>query len=123
MSNIRPVDAGTATSADEASGTGTGAEHPGTGAADSEARAEAPGTEELQEQTEQTRAELADTVEALAAKTDVKGRAKEKATQLKLQAQQKARSSRVLVRQRRTQVGLGAVVVAALVAVVRRRRA
>ncbi|NEB73675.1 DUF3618 domain-containing protein [Streptomyces sp. SID14478] len=42
--------------------------------------------EELREQIEQTRTELGHTVEALAAKADVKARAKDKATHLKEQA-------------------------------------
>ncbi|MEU8577160.1 DUF3618 domain-containing protein [Streptomyces asoensis] len=46
----------------------------------------AAGPEELRRQVEQTRHELGETVEALAAKTDVKARAQEKATALKEQA-------------------------------------
>ncbi|MEU6843422.1 DUF3618 domain-containing protein [Streptomyces sp. NPDC046716] len=42
--------------------------------------------EELREQVERTRAELGDTVEALAAKADVKARAKDRAAQVKEQA-------------------------------------
>ncbi|MFD8572620.1 DUF3618 domain-containing protein [Streptomyces sp. NPDC059639] len=47
-------------------------------------------SEELRERVERTRAELGDTVEALAAKADVKGRAKDRAAQVKDQATAKA---------------------------------
>ncbi|HEY1135229.1 MAG TPA: DUF3618 domain-containing protein [Nocardioides sp.] len=43
---------------------------------------EKPGVEELAEQVEETRADLAATVEALAAKADVPGRAKHKADEV-----------------------------------------
>ncbi|WP_181798090.1 DUF3618 domain-containing protein [Streptomyces sp. WELS2] len=46
----------------------------------------ASGPEELREQVELTRQELGETVEALAAKTDVKARAKEKAAEVRQQA-------------------------------------
>ncbi|MFF5026009.1 DUF3618 domain-containing protein [Streptomyces collinus] len=46
--------------------------------------------EELREQIEHTRHELGDTVQALAAKTDVKARAQEKAAEMKEQAAVKA---------------------------------
>ncbi|MFJ4713816.1 DUF3618 domain-containing protein [Streptomyces sp. NPDC088785] len=46
--------------------------------------------DELREQVERTRAELGDTVEALAAKADVKARAKDRAVQVKEQATVKA---------------------------------
>ncbi|WP_333773471.1 DUF3618 domain-containing protein [Streptomyces sp. IBSBF 3136] len=46
--------------------------------------------EELREQIENTRHELGDTVQALAAKTDVKARAQEKAAEIKDQAALKA---------------------------------
>lgn len=46
----------------------------------------AAGPEDLRRQVEQTRHELGETVEALAAKTDVKARAQEKAIALKEQA-------------------------------------
>jgi hypothetical protein len=46
--------------------------------------------EELREQIEQTRAELGDTVEALAAKADVKARAKGKVTEVAGRARQTA---------------------------------
>jgi hypothetical protein len=45
--------------------------------------------EEIQREIEQTRGELGDTVEALASKADVKGRAKERVDDLKGTAQQK----------------------------------
>ncbi|WP_063736933.1 DUF3618 domain-containing protein [Streptomyces sp. RTd22] len=50
----------------------------------------AAGPEELREQVEQTRQKLGETVNALAAKTDVKGGAKEKAADVKRQAGAKA---------------------------------
>ncbi|MET7938122.1 DUF3618 domain-containing protein [Streptomyces sp. NPDC005322] len=46
--------------------------------------------EELREQVEHTRHELGQTVQALAARTDVKARAQEKATEVKEQAAVKA---------------------------------
>jgi MYXO-CTERM domain-containing protein len=46
--------------------------------------------EELREQIEQTRAELADTVQALAGKADIKGRAKAQASELTAQAKVQA---------------------------------
>jgi hypothetical protein len=50
----------------------------------------AAGPEELREQVEHTRAELGQTVEALAAKADVKARAQEKAAEARQQATAKA---------------------------------
>jgi hypothetical protein len=47
---------------------------------------DAQGPEELRAQVEQTRQELGETVEALAAKTDVKARAQQKAAAVKEQA-------------------------------------
>lgn len=49
---------------------------------------------ELRREIEQTRRELAETVEQLAAKADVKGRAQDKAQELKSQATQKAHQVR-----------------------------
>ncbi|MFE9928615.1 DUF3618 domain-containing protein [Streptomyces sp. NPDC005533] len=49
-----------------------------------------PGSAELREQVERTRDELGQTVEALAAKADVKAQAKEKAAAVKDQAAEKA---------------------------------
>ncbi|MGX1128292.1 FtsZ-interacting cell division protein ZipA [Streptomyces glaucescens] len=46
--------------------------------------------EELREQVARTRSELGDTVEAIAAKSDVKSRAQEKATEVREQAAAKA---------------------------------
>ncbi|MFD0395076.1 DUF3618 domain-containing protein [Streptomyces nogalater] len=51
--------------------------------------------EELRDQVEQTRHELGETVEALAAKTDVKARAQEKAAEVKEQAATKAAEVKV----------------------------
>lgn len=45
-----------------------------------------PGVEELQHEVEETRAELAETVEALSAKLDVKSRARDKVAATKQQA-------------------------------------
>ncbi|MET9365872.1 DUF3618 domain-containing protein [Streptomyces sp. NPDC006632] len=50
----------------------------------------APGSEELREQVERTREDLGRTVEALAAKADVKGRALEKAAEVQQRAAAKA---------------------------------
>ena len=47
--------------------------------------------EELERQIEDTRAELADTVEALAYKADVKARAKDRAAELRATVQEQAR--------------------------------
>jgi Protein of unknown function (DUF3618) len=49
---------------------------------------------ELRRSIEETRGELADTVNALAAKADVKSRAQDKTKQLKAQAANKAREVR-----------------------------
>jgi preprotein translocase subunit SecF len=49
-----------------------------------------PTPDELREQARATRDELAHTVEALAAKTDVKAQAQQKAAETRTQAQQKA---------------------------------
>ena len=51
---------------------------------------EKPSVEELREQIEQTREELADTVTALAAKGDVKGRAQDKAADVSAKARVQA---------------------------------
>ncbi|MEU7581696.1 DUF3618 domain-containing protein [Streptomyces sp. NPDC041068] len=50
----------------------------------------AAGPEELREQVEQTRSELGETIEALAAKADVKARVKDKAAQVRQQTEVKA---------------------------------
>ncbi|MEU3369062.1 DUF3618 domain-containing protein [Streptomyces sp. NPDC006711] len=49
-----------------------------------------PGPEELREQVERTRQDLGRTVEALAAKTDVKARARDKAADVRERAEAKA---------------------------------
>jgi hypothetical protein len=49
------------------------------------------GPEELREHVERTRAELGHTIQALAAKTDVKSRAREKAAEVRQQGAGKAR--------------------------------
>jgi cell division septum initiation protein DivIVA len=51
---------------------------------------DSPGVDDLREQIEQTRDDLALTVEALTAKADVKGRAKEKAAEVTAQAKHRA---------------------------------
>jgi ElaB/YqjD/DUF883 family membrane-anchored ribosome-binding protein len=86
------------------------------------------GTEELQEQIDQTRTELADTVEALAAKADVKTRLQDKAAQWRDQAdvagRRMADRTRVLARDRRAQaIGIGAGAAAVAAVLVRRGRA
>lgn len=55
--------------------------------------------EELRERIEQTRAELADTVQALAGKADVKGRAKAQASELTDRAKAQAGQARSLAAQ------------------------
>ncbi|MER5888865.1 DUF3618 domain-containing protein [Streptomyces sp. NPDC001941] len=57
---------------------------------DTDKAAAAPEPQELREEVERTRHELGRTVEALAAKADVKGRAQEKAVRVKEQATGKA---------------------------------
>jgi hypothetical protein len=67
--------------------------------------------EQLRAEIEETREELGDTVEALAAKTDVKARAKERADELKSSALHKKderdeqRAGRVARRRRRSRRG------------------
>ena len=55
--------------------------------------AETRSPEEIRADIDQTREELGDTVEALAAKTDVKGRAKDKAQETKEKVTAKARAA------------------------------
>ena len=84
------------------------------------------GTEQLEAQAEQTREQLADAVEQLAARTDVKQRFKTKAATMAAAARDRmrpvGRKTAELGRQRRVQAGAltGAVALAGLVA--RRRR-
>jgi hypothetical protein len=70
--------------------------------------------EEIRSDIEQTREELGDTVEALAAKTDVKAHAQEKAEEIKQEAREKSVPL----------AAIGGAVIAALVAwrVIARRR-
>jgi hypothetical protein len=55
-----------------------------------EKRSGNPDVDELRDQIDHTRDELAQTVEALAAKADVKGRTKDKAAELSAQAKERA---------------------------------
>lgn len=72
-------------------------------------RTQAPdGIEQLQHQIDETREELADTVEALAAKADVKARAKEKFTQIRTQAARRVQPLSDKLKQHRMQIGAGA---------------
>jgi methyl-accepting chemotaxis protein len=85
--------------------------------------------EQLRHQIDGTREELADTVEALAAKADVKARAKDKATRVRTHAGRRVRLTAHRIRrgvdpvsdkarQRRVQVGASAGAAAALLALV-----
>ncbi|MCP3754577.1 DUF3618 domain-containing protein [Streptomyces sp. TBY4] len=79
------------------------------------------GSAELREQIERTRDELGQTVEALAAKADVKAQAKEKTAAIKDQAAEKAEQAAAVARGNRTPLlVLGAAV--AVFLVVRRSR-
>ena len=69
--------------------------------------------EQLQHQIDETREELADTVEALAAKADVKARAKEKAGQIRTEAARRVQPLTAKLMQHRVQIGAGAGVAAA----------
>jgi hypothetical protein len=64
---------------------------------DSSGTEEKPSVEDIQADIEQTRAELAETVDALTAKMDVKGRTKQRLTSTKDQAAVKARDAQVQV--------------------------
>lgn len=57
-----------------------------------------PEVEALQQDIERTRAQLGDTVEALAAKADIKGRAERAASQAAAQARQTARDAAKQIR-------------------------
>jgi ElaB/YqjD/DUF883 family membrane-anchored ribosome-binding protein len=60
--------------------------------------------QELQADIEETRDELAATVAALAAKTDVKGRAQEKLSQIRMRSRDRAREGAAVVRERGRQI-------------------
>jgi hypothetical protein len=85
-------------------------------------------TEELREQIDHTRTELAETVEALAAKADVKGRVKERvgvmASAAKARTVSAGTASRDAVRRRPVPAALAAAGAAAAVTtwLIRRRR-
>ena len=65
--------------------------------------------QELQADIEETRDELAATVAALAAKTDLKGRAQEKLSRIRMRSRDRARESAAVVRERGRQIaGMGA---------------
>jgi hypothetical protein len=67
------------------------------------------GTDELQRDIEETRGELAATVAALAAKTDVKGRAQDKLRRISMRGRDSTRESASIVRERGREItGLGA---------------
>ena len=102
MSRIHPVKSG-----ETSTGSGPGTVRPKAAGPAAESRqADAPEAIEsgdpdrIREQIELTRTELAGTVKALAAKTDVQGRAKGKAARLRAQAGQRARTGAGLIRQR-----------------------
>jgi FtsZ-interacting cell division protein ZipA len=59
-----------------------------------------PGPDELREQARATREELAHTVEALAAKADVKAQGRQKAAETKAHARQKAAETKAHARQK-----------------------
>ena len=74
--------------------------------------------EQLQHQIDETRDELADTVEALAAKADVKARAKEKASQIRTETARRVQPLTARLMRHRIQIGAGAgAAVAAMVAI------
>lgn len=60
--------------------------------------------DEIREQINQTRAELGETVEALAAKADVKAQVKEKVATAKEQAQEKAAAAKDQVQEKTSEV-------------------
>jgi len=65
--------------------------------------------DEIRADIEQTRAEVGDTVEALAAKTDVKGRAQERVNEVKAQMPEKVRQNPLPL------IGAGALLLAFLI--------
>ncbi len=72
-------------------------------------RSSGDGTAELQHDIEETRDELAATVAALAAKTDVKGRAQDKLREIRMRGRDRARESVAVARERGREItGLGA---------------
>jgi hypothetical protein len=69
----------------------------GTDTSGSDGAGDSPSIEELQENIEQTRAELGETVDALSAKLDVKGRTKQRLSHTKDQAGAKVHDTSVQV--------------------------
>ena len=67
--------------------------------------------EEIREDIESTREELGETVEELAAKTDVKGRAQAKAEDVKAQATERSREGMDAVKRNPVPIGIAAAVV------------
>ncbi|WP_405836898.1 DUF3618 domain-containing protein [Streptomyces sp. NBC_01518] len=63
-----------------------------------------PSTDELRAQVEATREELGETVEALAAKADVKARAQEKADTVKQQVEEKTAQAQAQLRDKASHV-------------------
>ena len=81
--------------------------------------------EQLQHQIDETREELADTVEALAAKADVKARAKEKASQIRTETSRRVQPLTAKLMQHRIPIsaGAGAAAAATLALLIWRKRA
>ena len=80
---------------------------------------------EIQQEIERTRARLGETVDELAAKADVKARARAKATEMKARATEvsgRVRQSQAMQRRWPAAVAAGALVAGAAVLIWRRRR-
>ncbi|GAA0944987.1 DUF3618 domain-containing protein [Actinocorallia libanotica] len=91
----KPVASGSTRSGATALSTQTGGKTSTSGKASTSGKPEhAENVDELREDIEQTRRELGDTVDALVAKTDVKGRAQERARQVKVTAQERLQTAR-----------------------------
>ena len=92
-------------------------------AADNPAQPEGRSVEQIERDIEATRADLGDTVEALAEKTDVKAQAKAKATEAKANAQAKAQEAAETVKTDRTvQYALAGATAAIVLIVLLKRR-
>jgi len=74
---------------------GSSTQSSSTDTSDSNGAGDSPSIEELQENIEQTRAELGETVDALSAKLDVKGRTKQRLSHTKDQAGAKVHDTQV----------------------------
>jgi Pyruvate/2-oxoacid:ferredoxin oxidoreductase gamma subunit len=89
----------------------------------SEAGDQTRSPEQIESDIEATRGQLADTVEALAEKTDVKAQAKAKATEAKANAQAKAQEAAETVKTDRTvQYALAGATAAIVLIVLLKRR-